>query len=333
MSRFVAPPLLFWIRMKTLAATTALPFEIGALYSRKHDIHARYGGQNQGGISTPANAPFVILFTGEAGTQHGYTDHWEDEDGENILHYFGEGQVGDMQDVRGNLAIREHIANGKRLLVFQSLGKSRPYRFHGEFRFVYAYQKDGVPDTNGMKRKALVFKLKPLDDDFSPFQSKVADKVTPEIDLSLTAALKLTEIRTKQSLFKRRLLTVEKKCRLTGIEDLRFLRASHVKPWASCASGTERVDGSNGLLLSPHADFLFDRGWITFDSDGSLIRSTTLPKDVIARIGLNLKQGRPCGPFAEQQKPYLEYHRNAVFEKRYSDAKDPLSELLTIADP
>ena len=330
---FTVSPLLSWIRMETLASTTALPFEIGALYSRKHDVHARYGGQTQGGISTPANAPFVILFTGEAGTQHGYTDHWEEENGENILHYFGEGQVGDMQDTRGNLAIREHIANGKRLLVFQSLGKSRPYRFHGEFRFVYAYPKEGVPDTEGKPRKALVFKLKPLDDDFSPFQSRISDKSTQEIDLSLTTTLKLTEIRSKQSLFKRRLLTVEKKCRLTGIEDLRFLRASHVKPWASCVSGAERVDGSNGLLLSPHADFLFDGGWITFESDGSLIRSDALPKDVIARIGLNLKQGRPCGPFADQQKLYLEYHRNAVFEKLYGDAKDPLSELLAAAAP
>jgi hypothetical protein len=33
--------------METLASASALPFEIGALYSRKHDIHARYGGQAQ----------------------------------------------------------------------------------------------------------------------------------------------------------------------------------------------------------------------------------------------------------------------------------------------
>lgn len=317
--------------MEALVSATALPFEIGALYSRRQYIHARYGGQTQGGISTPANAPFIILFTGEAGAQHGYKDRWEEEGGENILHYYGEGQVGDMQDVRGNLAIREHIANGKRLLVFQSLGKSRPYRFQGEFRFIHAYQEDDVLDTKGHPRKALVFKLKPLDDDFSPFQSKIADKGIPEIDLSLTTTMKLTEVRSKQSLFKRRLLTVEKRCRLTGIEDLRFLRASHVKPWASCTTGAERVDGSNGLLLSPHADFLFDRGWITFENDGSLVRSDTLPKDVIAKIGLNLKQGRPCGPFAEPQKLYLEYHRNAVFERSYSSVKDPLSELLAAA--
>lgn len=82
--------------MPELELANELPYEIGALYSRRQEIHARFGGQRQGGISTPANSPFVVLFTGEAGQQHGYSDHWEHEDGENILHYFGEGQQGDV---------------------------------------------------------------------------------------------------------------------------------------------------------------------------------------------------------------------------------------------
>lgn len=141
------------------------------------------------------------------------------------------------------------------------------------------------------------------------------------------------EVRSKQSLFKRRLLTVEKQCRVTGIADLRFLRASHIKPWAKCSDGHERVDGSNGLLLSPHADFLFDRGWITFEDGGALLRSHQLPKDVIARIGLDLKQGRNCGGFFEEQKRFLEHHRNAVFEKSFQKIADPLMELFATTAP
>jgi hypothetical protein len=143
----------------------------------------------------------------------------------------------------------------------------------------------------------------------------------------------MAEARSKQSLFKRRLLTVEKECRLTGISDLRFLRASHVKPWAKCADGSERVDGSNGLLLSPHADFLFDRGWITFEDSGALIRSDHLPTEVLDGIGLDLKQGRKCGEFFDKQKVYLDYHRNAVFEKNFMKAEDPLSELFATTIP
>ena len=49
-----------------------VPFKVGALYHRRDEIHARFGGQRQGGISTPKDSPVVILFTGEAGTTHGY---------------------------------------------------------------------------------------------------------------------------------------------------------------------------------------------------------------------------------------------------------------------
>lgn len=208
------------------------------------------------------------------------------------------------------------------------MGHAQPYRFLGEFRFRHAYSEDGVPDTSGEPRTAIVFMLEPVERDFNPFQQAIADRAQPQIDLSATASLQLMEIRSKQTLFKRRLLTIEKKCRLTGIADLRFLRASHIKPWAKCANGNERVDGSNGLLLSPHADLLFDRGWITFEDNGSLVRSNKLPSDVIERLGLDLTQGKRCGDFFEDQRSYLEYHRNAVFEREFKKTKDPLAELL-----
>jgi hypothetical protein len=316
--------------MERLVPTADLPFEVGALYNRRHEIHGRLGGQMQGGISTPANSPFVILFTGEAGKQHGYEDFW-DNDG--VLHYYGEGQSGDMQDKGGNRAIREHLQNNRRLLLFQMMGHAKPYRFLGEFRFRHAYTKDSIPDTSGKLRTAIVFMLDPVEVEFNPFQNAIADREQPKIDLSSTASLQLTEVRSKQSLFKRRLLTVEKECRVTGIADLRFLRASHIKPWARCADGNERIDGRNGLLLSPHADFLFDRGWITFEDNGSLVRSSHLPNEVLERIGLDLKQGRKCGSFFDEQKNYLEYHRNAVFEKSFKKVEDPLAELFATTVP
>lgn len=136
--------------MERLQLANDLPYEVGALYSRREDIHGRYSGQERGGISTPPNSPFVFLFTGEAGVRHGYTDRWDDD---NIFHYFGEGQVGDMQYVRGNRAIRDHLRNNKRLLIFQSMGHRKPYRFWGEFEFVYTYEQDGVLDTKAIFAK------------------------------------------------------------------------------------------------------------------------------------------------------------------------------------
>ena len=318
-------PVVILAPMERLLPSTHLPFEVGALYNRREQIHGLLGGQQRGGISTPPASPYVILFTGEAGKQHGYHDFWDDD---NVLHYYGEGQRGDMKFSRGNRAIREHLQNGKRLLLFQMMGSKRPYRFLGEFQFLNAYEQAGVPDTEGLLRKALVFKLQPLESAFEPFQKSITDARAPEIELAATATRQIMEIRTKQSLFKRRLLTVEKECRLTHIADLRFLRASHIKPWAKCASGNERVDGNNGLLLSPTADHLFDRGWITFDDNGALVRSAQLPGDIISRIGIDLNQGRKCGSFSADQKEYLEYHRNAVFENAFKNFTDPLLDLL-----
>jgi hypothetical protein len=318
--------------MQRVLPATNLPFKLGALYRRREEIHGLLGGQMQGGISTPANSPFVILFTGEAGKQHGYSDYW---DNEGILHYYGEGQKGDMQDRGGNRAIREHLGSNKRLLLFQMMGHGRPYRFLGEFQFISAYEKPGVPDTSGSLRKAIVFKLEPVEPEFAPFQGKEEGPQFAAVPIPFpeTTSMQFVAVRSKQSLFRRRLLTVEKKCRLTGIEDLRFLRASHIKPWAKCATGDERVDGNNGLLLSPHADFLFDRGWITFEDSGVLVRSGHLPCDVVDRIGLDLKIGRNCGGFSGSQQAYLEYHRNAVFEKAFTRSEDPLLELLATTSP
>ena len=45
------------------------------LYHRRRDIHARFGGQEQGGIITPAPHKLVFLVTGNSGRQHGY-DLW-----------------------------------------------------------------------------------------------------------------------------------------------------------------------------------------------------------------------------------------------------------------
>jgi hypothetical protein len=53
-------------------------FEIGRVYNRRSEIHEPYGGQWQGGISTPRDWPFIFLFTGESGEQYGYEEGWDD---------------------------------------------------------------------------------------------------------------------------------------------------------------------------------------------------------------------------------------------------------------
>lgn len=308
-----------------LALNTTLGFEVGGLYSRRDDIHGRFSGQRQGGISTPADFPYIFAFTGEVGHDHGYHDFW---DTEGLFHYYGEGQLGDMTYTGGNRAILRHDKDGKRLFVFQMLGHGRPYRFLGEFTLESTYERSGVTSRSGGLRKAIVFVLRPVNgpESLNGEQTSLSD-VLPPYPSGSASKQSVVEVRTKQWLFRRRVADMEKGCRLTGMSDLRFLRASHIKPWSKCDSDTEKLDGNNGLLLSPDADLLFDRGWISFESSGRLIRSDDLPTDVVERIGLNLKPGRRCGTFRGTQHDYLDFHRKFIFGKKYTSMKDPLGEV------
>lgn len=117
--------------------------------------------------------------------------------------------------------------------------------------------------------------------------------------------------RVGQGLFRSRVSLVERKCRVTGIDDPRFLIASHIKPWAA-SNNIERLDRYNGLLLAPHIDHLFDSGFITFDSNGNLIRSNELPNNIEQQM---LSHYTPSPKeLTNQQEGYMKYHRQNVFK-------------------
>jgi 5-methylcytosine-specific restriction enzyme A len=139
-------------------------FEIGRVYNRRSEIHGPYGGQWQGGISTPRDRPFIFLFTGESGEQYGYRDGWDDN---GVFLYTGEGQEGDMEFVRGNRAIRDHALDGKDIHLFQALGKSEGYRYIGRFVCSTWEFRRGM-DLNGDERQVIVFHLVQSEDDDEP---------------------------------------------------------------------------------------------------------------------------------------------------------------------
>src|SRR4051794_10809061 len=60
----------------------------------RREVHARFGGRQQGGIGPSSKSPVVLFFTDPAtGQRHGYYDGW-DNDG--YFNYVGEGQTGDQ---------------------------------------------------------------------------------------------------------------------------------------------------------------------------------------------------------------------------------------------
>ncbi|MFV3292567.1 HNH endonuclease [Pseudomonas sp. NY11955] len=154
---------------------------------------------------------------------------------------------------------------------------------------------------------AIIERVKELEDQVR------ADEVEREIELDeeLTATEREQLVRSRigQGAFRLKVLDHENSCRLTGVSDRRFLIASHIKPWKDC-SNAERLDGSNGLMLAPHVDKLFDRGWISFQDDGELLVADTA-EEVVSAWGL--ASGMNVEGFTLEQRRYLSHHRSLVY--------------------
>lgn len=141
------------------SASPQIPvFRVGRSYSRIRDITGRFGGSGQSGIAPSRMAPAIFLFTGGAGAKYGYADEFERS---GCLLYAGEGQVGDMRFTRGNLAVRNHVQDGRALHVFESHGKGQDYEYRGEFVYTSFLIKKG-PDREGALRDVIVFRLMPV---------------------------------------------------------------------------------------------------------------------------------------------------------------------------
>jgi hypothetical protein len=128
--------------------------------------------------------------------------------------------------------------------------------------------------------------------------------------LSPTEREQLTKARVGQGLFRLRVQSIEKTCRLTGIADPRFLVASHIKPWKS-SDNNERLDGHNGLMLAPHVDKLFDRGWISFEDNGDVLVEQSA---TVVTSSWGLSGVTNVGGFTREQQVFLRYHRAEIFK-------------------
>ena len=84
------------------------------------------------------------------------------------------------------------------------------------------------------------------------------------------------------------------------------------KPWAHCNTNDERLDGNNGLMLTPTIDHLFDKGFVSFDNDGNLLFSEHLTAGDKAM--LNLDARIEAAPFSNEQISYLNYHRKHILK-------------------
>ncbi|WP_395804524.1 HNH endonuclease [Archangium minus] len=75
-------------------------------------------------------------------------------------------------------------------------------------------------------------------------------EIQAQTEVPETERAALVKARRGQGIFRENVSKVERACRITGVAVPNFLVASHIKPWRH-SSNQERLDGHNGLLLSP----------------------------------------------------------------------------------
>ncbi|MBK9519677.1 MAG: HNH endonuclease [Anaeromyxobacter sp.] len=126
-----------------------------------------------------------------------------------------------------------------------------------------------------------------------------------------TEAERLVVQRVGQDVFRAGLLDYwEGKCAITGLAVPELLRASHIKPWADCETDAERLDVFNGLLLAPHLDAAFDKGFFTVSDNGDVLVSPGLAPE--ARLVLGLNQALRVDRLADRHRTYLPWHRRHI---------------------
>lgn len=144
------------------------------------------------------------------------------------------------------------------------------------------------------------------------------EKIEGRTDIGPTIKRQLVNSRRGQGIFKANVRLNESSCRLTCETSPMLLVASHIKPWKD-STDKEKLDGCNGLLLSPHVDCLFDKGLISFQNDGDLLISKNLDTETLLRWGLN--KVKNVGKFSSGQIQYLNYHRDVIFDKAAKSLK------------
>ncbi len=147
--------------------------------------------------------------------------------------------------------------------------------------------------------------------DLETWERHIEETLLVALDIADTERESLIIARRGQGLFKQRVMRIETSCRITKVENPAHLRASHCKPWRD-SSNPERLDGENGLLLTPSIDHLFDRGFISFEDTGRLIISPVAHAPSLQKMGVETTVPVNVGVFSEGQRRFLDYHRNSV---------------------
>ncbi len=156
-------------------------------------------------------------------------------------------------------------------------------------------------------RKYLSF----IDSDYTKIQNETIlseiKKIENDKTLNQTEKISIKKSRIGQGVFRYNLIQYWKGCSISGSQLFDILVASHIKPWRT-SNNKERLDTFNGFLLLPNYDKLFDKGYISFNSDGKIIFSNYFPKS--DRTLLSISSDITLKKVDEHHLSFLKYHND-----------------------
>jgi putative restriction endonuclease len=138
-------------------------------------------------------------------------------------------------------------------------------------------------------------------DDLDSWERRLEQGVANDPSIAETDRLAIIWARKGQGLFKDRVGKIESECRITGVENPVHLLASHCKPWRD-STNEERLNGENGLLLTPSIDHLFDRGFIGFEDNGPAHHLASRSSPLLTAYGHRRHEGRERGRLHKRSK-------------------------------
>jgi len=146
-----------------------------------------------------------------------------------------------------------------------------------------------------------------------PYQIQQAeDNIDDEEGISDDTKDDIRKARLGQGKFRKGVLEECPFCPITLVSDDRLLIASHIKPWIE-AERNEKIDPKNGFMFTPTYDFLFDRGYITFNDRKEMKVSPWLSKMTCSKLNIADDKKYPMLPVEGREK-YLEFHKEHIFK-------------------
>lgn len=243
------------------------------------------------GVFCPRDSKQVILFVTRIKQQslEQYEDYISGE------YLFWEGEKGHGHDAR----IANASSTGDLIHLFYREIHHSPFEYRG---LVTLVKMVTIPSKPARFVFRLAHDLGPQDDILT-HQQELAN-------VTETERQALTKARIGQGTFRQQLLEMWEGCAVTDVRLPNVLRASHIKPWRF-STNSERLDPYNGLLLLPQYDQLFDKGLISFDENGEILRSPALDGIEPAKIGIDVKDR--LRSLSRRHRRFLEYHRAQIF--------------------